>query len=610
MTLFNPKPAADHAPDPHLAPPIPFWVTLWEYMRPFKLSLLTAAAASFLVGIAVAVQPIIIKFIVDEGILRPNADTRERLHYALGFAALYAVIGMVRMFVWGAGYNRFMIATEGILFSIRSRFFQHIQSLCLRFHDEVSSGELFNYVMGGPIASIRQFIVSFTMSVPYQIVSWVVAAGMLAYLDWLLLLITLAIALACVWINRRSHRVIKELSGDFMRTESRASRYIADVLRGSRAIKMHSAEDRTASLFTHQIETIRFKSQHLSQQQWREGVKAEGIQYLGYALLYAVGAYSCLYRDMSLGRYFAFLNCVQLLMGPLMAMLQLNLIKANAEAGLERITRILRTETHTKEVDPQHRVTIADRAPHAAAKEWPCLEMEDVIFGYDERQPIFQRLNCRIRDGQSVALVGPSGSGKSSFVNLILRMYDPQGGMVRLYGEDIRHYALKDLRHSFGIVAQDPFFFNTTILENMRAVRPDSSDDEIRHALDMAQATEFVDRLPETWLTTIGEGAYNLSGGQRQRLAIARAILGKPRFFIFDEATAALDNQSEARIQTALEEVMKGHTTFIIAHRLSTIRNVDRILVFQDGAIIQDGSYAELAQRKGLFRTLLDRATE
>jgi ABC-type multidrug transport system fused ATPase/permease subunit len=233
------------------------------------------------------------------------------------------------------------------------------------------------------------------------------------------------------------------------------------------------------------------------------------------------------------------------------------------------------------------------------------VRFNNVHFAYDESQPVFQGLSCTVPSGQSVALVGASGSGKTTFISLLLRLYEVEEGRILLNGADLRSYGLTELRQAFGVVPQTPFLFQGTIGDNIRVVRPDATEEEVQQAARIAHIDEFVQGLDHGYSTWVGEGGFNLSGGQKQRIAIARAVLSKARYFIFDEATSALDNESERRIQSAMESLMADHTTFIIAHRLSTVRNVDRVLVFEGGRIVQDGSYEELACVPGIFQGLL-----
>jgi len=214
-------------------------------------------------------------------------------------------------------------------------------------------------------------------------------------------------------------------------------------------------------------------------------------------------------------------------------------------------------------------------------------------------------VNLTIPYGQRVALVGPSGAGKSTVTQLLLRLYDPDQGAILIGRMNIRHCRGPDLRHKFGVVPQDPFIFRTSIRYNLCVARPGASNAEIRRACELANAWEFISRLPAGLDTPVGEGGSTLSGGQRQRLAIARALLAEPDYFIFDEATSALDTVSEALVQQAMENAVSGKTSLIIAHRLATVKNCNRILVIDDGRIVQDGSYDELVGQAGLFRNLV-----
>jgi len=588
-------------------PPVHFWRTVYSYVRPYRGRLLFSAVCSAIVGVMVAAQPLIIKFIVDNGINRPNADIKEKVHYALLFIGVYLLSSILRVSWWALGYKRLVESVEGFIFAIRARLFRHVQHLCFRFHDEISSGELYNYLMGSPINSIKGFSHQIVMTLPYQIVCWVVSVVALAYMDWLMLLVILFTVIVACLANQRSRAIVREMSETFMATESHASRYIADLLSGCRAIKIHAAEDIVTDRFMRQAGLIRDQGAALTYRQCFEGLKPETIQYFGMALLYGMGVYSCLYRDMSVGVLMAFVSCVGQLMGPILTLLNLNLVKANAEAGLNRIERVLERVMTTIELPANMRTTVDGEAQRAAGKNIPCFEMRHVVFGYDEQRPIFNNLSCTIAEGQSVALVGSSGSGKSTFVNLLLRLYDPQQGRILLYGDDLYHYALKDIRVNFGVVPQMPFYFQANILENVRVVRPEAAEEEVWQALRLAEAEDFVRALPQNIQTPIGESGFNLSGGQRQRLAIARAILSRPRFFVFDEATSALDNQSELRIQKAMEQIMKNHTTFIIAHRLSTVIDSDLIVVMDNGKLVSSGKHEELLLKCNLYRTLYER---
>lgn len=592
-------------------PASPFWSTLFGLTRPYRREMLWAAVCSVCVGVAIAFQQnLFLKWFIDEGVLRTGADGElappaERFRYSLLVIGGYLGLSVWRMGIWTLGYRGMLRAIEGVLCRLRGRFFRHVQALCFRFHDQVPSGELFNYIMGSPINTIKTFLQQVSMNVPYQIVSWVVAVAVLASFNVIMTVITVLVAAVVIGLNYRSRFVIRELSADFLKTESSVSKYVADMLQGCRAIKLYAMEENACYSFEYHVDRIRSKGLALAMQQQIEGLKPEAVQYAGYAVIGGCGAWFCLYQGMTPGALLAFLGSYTLLMGPLMMMLQLNLIRANAEAGLDRIMRVLQVAKSTPEPGDGERRAVGQQAAAAARAGVPCVAFEGVDFAYADGNAVFSRLSCTVPHGQSVALVGDSGSGKSTFVSLLLRFYDPQAGRILLNGESLARYGLQDLRASFGVVPQNPFIFQGSVLDNVRVARPEATAEEVREALRMAALDDFVAALPQGVETWLGEGGSNLSGGQRQRLAIARAVVAQPLYYIFDEATSALDNESESRIQRAMENLMRGHTTFVIAHRLSTIRHVDRVLVFAGGQIVQDGAYAALAGQPGRFRELL-----
>lgn len=588
----------------------PFWKIIFNYISPYKMQVSFTVCCSVFVGIAVALQPICIKWIVDAGIIRKN-DAGEllsfevRMKYALIYVGLFFFLSFFRMAIWRLGYVKLIHAIESMLCEIRSSFFKHVQGLCFRFHDQTTSGELFSYIMGSPINSIKMFLQQFSVMAPYQMISFIVAVGALSMLNWQMTLITIIIIFTIVYVNYRSKVKVKEVSQDFMKTESAVSKYVADMLRGCRAIQVHTMEENVNFSFENHIDRIRQKGVVQTLQSQAESMKGEAVQYIGMVLIYIVGAYQCIYKEMELGTFFAFVTSINVMMGPIMAMMQINLIRGNAEAGLERILRILEIQKSTIEVAEDQKVDYKIAKETAQRQGQLGVEFKNVHFSYSEDQKVLQNLSCKLKLGQSIALVGPSGSGKTTFISLLQRLYEIDSGEILLYGENIRNYNLKDLRSSFGVVSQSPFMFQGSILQNIKVTKPRASNDEVTEAIKLADADEFIGELKNGFNTQVGEFGYSLSGGQKQRVAIARAMLAKPDFLIFDEATSALDNKSEKNIQKAIENVSKGRTTFIIAHRLSTIKNVDKILVFDEGQIAQEGNFDELSQKEGLFKELL-----
>jgi ABC-type multidrug transport system fused ATPase/permease subunit len=323
-------------------------------------------------------------------------------------------------------------------------------------------------------------------------------------------------------------------------------------------------------------------------------MKQESFGYVCYVAMMAVCAWRVMAGRVETGVVVSCFTSFVGLYGPLQQLFQAFVLWGGASASLERIGKVLDTASTTP--DP------AD--PEGAVAAAAAIEFDQVTFGYDANDPVVRDLRLTIPYGQRVAFVGPSGSGKTTVAQLALRLYDPQNGEVRIGGIDARRFTAAELRRNFGIVPQDPFIFRSTVRDNVRVACPDATDGAIERACRLANAWEFVERLPGRLDARVGEGGSSLSGGQRQRLAIARALLAEPQIFIFDEATSALDTLSEKLIQETLENSLGGRTAIFVAHRLATVKNCDRILVLERGRVVQDGSFDGLAGT-GLFEELV-----
>jgi len=493
-----------------------------------------------------------------------------------------------------------------VIFQIRSRFFYHVEHLCMRFHEKISTGELYNNLMGTPIANIKNYLSQVVLSVPYQAVSFIISATALLTYDWLLTLVLIGVALVMVMFNRLSRKKVRTLAQEYIQKENQTSKYITDVLHGMDAIKLYSVEDNIYKTFRDYVAMIKNEGIRLTYSQYVEQVKPELTNFLGTALIYLVGAFSCIYRGVSTGVLFAFLSSMGIILSTLTSFLNLGLVHQSAVAGLKKVMEVLHAESSTPEVSEEKKRDTTIEKSATQRKHKSCIEFQNVTFAYADT-PVYRNLSCAIGYNESIGLVGGSGSGKSTFTKLIMRLYDVQEGEVRIHGRNIKDYKLHDLRMTFGVVPQNPFIFQGTIMDNIRIARPDCENIDIINAMEIAHVHEFVNELPKGWHTIIGDGGLNLSGGQKQRIAIARAVLGNPDILIFDEATSALDNISERHIQEAMETLMKTHTVIIVAHRLSTIKNVDKIMVFDKGEIAEEGSYDELAAKKGgIFFGLLN----
>ncbi len=580
-----------------------FWKSIWSLVGDNKKNLFIAMIGAMIAGAIVASQNIVIKHVIDDGIANEALQTAEKIKTVAILCGGYVILHIIRLLIWGVGFRNLLKGLEGFLFNVRSKFFSHIQNLCMRFYDTTSSGELFNYIMGSPMANLKNFLHQFALAIPVNAVSSLISLVALFSYDWLLTVLMLIIAFITISVNIAARGKITKISTEMLKSEAEASKYINDVIHGSDAIKMYAVEDEVHIKFDGYIKQLKEKGIYLSFTQWLECAKPELVQSAGVAAIYLVGGISCIYRGLTLGELTAFISSMGIVMNAMSNWFNISLLQSNAQASLKRIEDILEEASGTPETERCHSIEIERK--RAAEKDLPCIEFKDVTFGYDDRK-IFKNFNCSLEYNKSFGLVGSSGSGKSTFIKLIMRLYEVNDGEIKMHGCNIKKYSLHDLRKSIGIVPQQPFIFQMSIMDNIRIACPDAPMQDIIKAMELARVHEFVNDLPMGWNTIVGDGGYGLSGGQKQRLAIARAILGEPDILIFDEATSALDNVSERHIQNAINELMKSHTVIIVAHRLTTIRNADEILVFNKGEIIQSGSYDELSREEGLFKEMLN----
>lgn len=581
-----------------------FWLRMWPYLKEFKPKLIFSVICALIVGVFVAVQPFIIKYIVDDGIANEALRGMDKIRYVAMMCVVYIVVSASRVLTWQAGFFKIQRALEGSLFNLRTKFFAHVQGIGMKFYQSTSAGELFNCILGSPMNNIKTYMSSIFMAVPYQMVAFVISLSALIFYDWLLTLILLATTIFMAVLNKYARRKMRLLSHDYIKSESEATKYLTDTLNGIDAVELYSIEENTLANFQSRIGNMYEKGVTMAYSQHKESAKVEILRYVGTAVVYLVGAISCVYRGVSIGVLYAFLSSMGEILNILISWLNLGVTKASAMSGLNKIYEILETDTTVPEKQENVRdINLAKEQNQR--KQGPCVEFRDVAFAYDNVK-IFEDFNCKIKYGEAVALVGSSGSGKSTFSKLLMRLYDVQGGKILVHGEDVRDFPTHDLRVNFGIVPQSPFIFYGSIWDNIKMARPDATNKDIINAMEIANVHEFVNNLEKGWNTIVGDGGLDLSGGQRQRIAIARAVLGDPDILIFDEATSALDNISERAIQAAMEELMKSHTVIVIAHRLSTIKNVDRIMVFDRGKVVEEGTYDELAAvPDGKFAELL-----
>jgi ABC-type multidrug transport system fused ATPase/permease subunit len=568
---------------------------LGDLVRPFakryRWVLVGTIALNALPGLGIAFQTVAPKYLVDEVLAAPGLDMQTRCIRLAGVLVLWLFCALVlRMLCWYWSYGVFTNIRERSIMELRSRVFRHINGLCVRFHAEHPSGELLGYVLGAPLRAISGYYHSLIINVPNAACAFAVSALWILFWDWALTLLVIGLVLATVLLLRRSSNDVRDLHENFQTTEMLITGQVADVLRGSRDVKLHAVEESLAKSFDASAEALGKRTRERDDRMHRMNMRHEVASCLFFALLIGLASVRYLQGVITTGELFAYMGAYFALQVPLGLLVNLGNARAETEASASRLIYLLNSQSSTSE-PAEMRVSPPRFAP---------IELSGVQFAYNSK-PVLEDIDLTIPFGQHLAIVGPSGAGKTTLTKLILRLHDPNKGTVAIGGVDLRRCRTVNIRRAFGIVPQEPYFFRTTIRENMKLVRPDVDDERLRAVCMAANAWEFIEKMPKGFDEMFGEGACRLSTGQKQRLAIARALLNDPHYLIFDEATSALDSINDYLIREAFDSCLHGRTAIFIAHRLSTIRHCHRVVVLQDGKIVQDGDFATLSLRPGLF---------
>jgi ATP-binding cassette, subfamily B, bacterial len=583
---------------------------VWQFvllLRPFRQQvfwILASATAATLIGL---VPPAGTKLIIDYGLSGkslpqpwldrfPQLADPHRLLLATVVAVTVTSMAKIVIYLWGRWYATKI--SKQIQLGVRRRVFEHAVRLPLHRVQEIRSGGVASILRedGGAVGELM-FGMLFN---PWRaIIQLLGSLAILAWVDWTLLLgaiVLLPIVYFThrAWINniRPQFRVIRK-----QREQIDAG--AAESFAGMRVVRAFSRQRRETARFT--TENNLMARQELYAWWWMRGIEMvwEALIPIASAALLFYGGWQVLDGDITVGDLMMFLVYLLMLLEPLATLVQSATQFQNSLSGLDRVLDIL---GEAREMSASPNSIRADRGLIAGN-----IAFEHVTFSYPgAEEPALIDVDLKVDAGQTVALVGPSGAGKTTLSNLAARFYDPTAGRITLDGRDLRDYDVESFRALLGIVEQDVFLFDGTIFDNIAYSRRDATPVEVRAAAEAANAVEFIDRQPHGMQTVIGERGVRLSGGQRQRLAIARAILADPKILILDEATSNLDTDSERLIQESLATLMHGRTSFVIAHRLSTIAGADLIVVVENGRISQTGTHAELMSKGGKYRTMVE----
>jgi ATP-binding cassette subfamily B protein len=557
--------------------------TLLRYRKASALSI----ASALLWMSMVALVPYLTKVVVDRAIDGNRADLLVPLFWliiAVGFLKALGIGGR-RFFAFSLAYRA---ETD-----LRNRLFEHVQRLAFSFHDKVPTGEL----MARASSDLSQVRVVFSM-MPITIaniaLTGIVVVALIVLDPVLGVIASFSVPALFLLANRYATRILG-VSWEVQQRLADLSRVVEEVVAGVRVVKSYGREghvvERLAGsadrIFRRTMEMLHLRSVYVPMFELIPALATGGVL--------AIGGIRVVGGAMTLGDFVAFTQYMAVLMFPLRITGWFFAELPRSAAAAARVTELLKTAPDIESPDE----------PVPLPNGRGSLRLEHVSFAYPDGSTVLRDVSLTIPAGTSVALVGSTGSGKTTFAYLVPRFYDPDGGAIYLDGVDIKRLQVDDLRSQVALVFEEPFLFSASIAENIAFGAPDASDEQIRLAARLAQAHEFISQLPDGYDTIVGERGYSLSGGQRQRIALARAILRDPRILILDDATSSVDAVTEREIRGALEEVMEDRTTIIIAHRTSTLDLADRVLLLDDGEIVASGTHEGLLAQSPRYRQVL-----
>jgi ATP-binding cassette subfamily B protein len=599
-------------------------IRVWGYARPYRLKIAGLLVSIFAITGLSLVPPLLYRDLIDNAI--PNSNTSRLNWLALGMIGIPIINALI-----GIG-QRYLSATigESLIADLRTSLFSHMQRMSLRFFTHAKTGELMSRlnsdVVGAQSAVTGTFITILT-----NIVSVVATLAVMISLEWRLTLLSVALVPLFIIPARRVGRVLREVRRESMDLNAKMNAMMNETLNvsGALLVKLFGRQTDEMTKFEQRSRAVAAIGVRQAMIGRWFFVGLGLISAIGTAVVFWVGGHLVLQGAFTIGTIVAFGAYLTQLYGPLSAMSNANIEFATSMVSFERVFEVIDLP-----------LEITDAPDSVAIPEVSgAFSFENVSFSYTEggdggasklgltverngdtptsparastRGMAIEGVSFHARPGQIVALVGPSGAGKTTITYLLPRLYDPTDGRICLDGHDLRDIKLSSLAHNIGMVTQEAYLFHDTIRTNLLYAKPDASQAEIEAACQAANIHHFIADLPDEYDTVVGERGYRLSGGEKQRIALARVILKNPRILILDEATSNLDSQSEALIQEALERIMTGRTSIVIAHRLSTILAADVILVMNEGKLVEQGyrngdisAHQVLLAQNGLYATL------
>jgi len=573
-------------------------------LRPHWKGLTIALVAVLGEALADVLQPWPVKIIVDN-ILQARKLPKWLEPIVVGFfghhklAVLYFAVAAVAVIAVFDAFSSYidqymtMSVSQWVAHDLRRTLYNHIQRLSLAEHDEARTGDLISRVTDD-IDAVQRFINSSLLGILVDILTLLGMIGVMLYVNWRFTLIALSVVPALFGVVYYLTRRIKQASRAVRKKESELTSIVEEALTSVRVVKAFAREDYEVQRFeTESLENVEAALRARSLKAKLSPLVGI-IVAIGTCLVLWYGARLALAGEISAGVLIVFLLYLGNMYKPIRDISKETDTVSNAIVGYERIQEVLEIESRVRDL-PRAR-----RAPHFKGE----IEFEHIRFSYDGGAPVLNDVSFKIEPGQVAGLVGPSGMGKTTIISLIPRFYDPLSGIVKIDGQDIRNFKLQSLREQMSFVLQETLLFRATVWDNIAYGKSDASAKEILRAARLADADEFIEKMPKGYSTMIGERGISLSGGQRQRIAIARAIIRDTPILILDEPASGLDSMAEQAVIKALNRLMEGRTVVVVAHHLGTISRADRIFVIQDAHITEQGSHEDLLAANGSYAEL------
>ena len=565
---------------------------LWAFAKPYKTIIFFSIIVFFLVSGLNLLLPAINKTVVDKYI---NSDTPEHIHlYAFVLTVLSMLIVEILLRVFNMLRSRLLInAGTGLIVDLRNKLFEKVQHLSVSKIYKRTTGDLMHRV-SSDTAVVQNVLIHYMPSVIEQIVLLIAVGSFMIIYDVKLFLLILApvpvVILLNMFFRKRTHMLFGKSWQKSMQTDA----ILHDIFSGIRVVKSFGNEKREKERFENAAEEY-CKIIEKSDKFWYtfNPIIQFILSFGQFIILYYAGNL-ILDGNMTLGEMAQFSTYASLIYSPLHMMANLPQQLMRFFTSANKIFEVLDDDNEIDDTDNAVNQTIVGN-----------IDIDNISFGYDGGKEVLRNIDLHIKSGEFVGIVGKSGVGKSTLINLIMRMYDVEDGSIKIDGVDIRDYSQECLRSQMGVVLQETFLFTGTVYQNIAYAKPGATRDEVISVSKLAGCHDFIVRLPDGYNTKVGEKGYTLSGGERQRIAIARALLHDPKVLILDEATASLDTETEKQIQDALASLSANRTTIAIAHRLSTLRNATRLVVLDKGRVAEVGNHEELMQKKGIYYGLV-----